>query len=303
MSAIVTSRHPTVDPRPVRRRAPATALLLAAFLIGASWPSAPLQADSIEPGVVMAVRSEVTGTPMPTSTVDTVVLPENHPPVARARSITVATDPGKATATVIDLQIDDGSSDPDGDRLAFLLEPFGPFPLGATAVQLIVADGTVASVAPAIITVVDCEPPRIVNGARQPVLFANDHQLVDIGFLMDARDNVRVIDISISVTQNEPVHAGPGDPSPDGVVRTDSAGHILGLSLRSERSDAGHGRIYLISTTAFDTSGNRKTASSAVVVPKSTSIFDLFDVIGQALSAVLAGTPLPYDSRAPTSPG
>ena len=165
-------------------------------------------------------------------------------------------------------------------------------------------DQTIAASQTSVTLVIgDVEPPRIVVAVRRPMLLRDDHRLVDVGLQLDARDNVRVIDITISVTQNEPVHAGPGDRSPDAVVRTDAGGHILGLQLRAEHAARGHGRVYLITTTAYDTSGNHCAASTAVVVPRSDRLVDLFDVIGEALVAVMAGTSLPYDSLVPTTSG
>jgi hypothetical protein len=219
------------------------------------------------------------------------------PPVVHVQDLVVPTDPGQATASVAASAFDAGSSDPEGQPLTFVASPAGPYPLGTTTVVITVSDGTSSSTATATITVEDREPPRVVCGATRPVLFADGHHLVDIGLTLDARDNVRVIDIQISITQNEPVHAGPGDPSPDAVVRRDSAGHILGLELRAERDPHGHGRVYLISTTAIDTSGNRSTSFCAVVVPKSRSLSDLFAVIRQAVLAELARVPLPFDSE------
>ncbi len=85
----------------------------------------------------------------------------NNPPVAACRNVTVAAGPD-CLAAVTTAQVNNGSSDPDGDPLSFSLSPPGPFPLGPTTVTLTAADprGGSNSCA-ATITVVDQTPPSI----------------------------------------------------------------------------------------------------------------------------------------------
>jgi hypothetical protein len=85
----------------------------------------------------------------------------NQPPVAVCQNVTVAADAnclGQVTAN----DVDDGSSDPDGDPITFSLDPPGPYPLGVTNVTLTVTDdGDLSDSCTATVTVVDETAPDI----------------------------------------------------------------------------------------------------------------------------------------------
>jgi len=81
----------------------------------------------------------------------------NHPPVAVVHNVTVtaATIGGSANAN-----IDNGSSDPDGDPITLTQAPAGPYPHGVTTVMLTVTDTKGASAqASATVTVNDPSGP------------------------------------------------------------------------------------------------------------------------------------------------
>lgn len=86
----------------------------------------------------------------------------NQPPVAVCQNVTVAADAsclGHVTAN----DVDDGSSDPDGDPITFTLDPPGPYPLGVTNVTLTVTDdGDLSDSCSATVTVVDETAPDII---------------------------------------------------------------------------------------------------------------------------------------------
>ena len=92
--------------------------------------------------------------------------PVNNPPVAVCQNVTVPS--GQTCPVVVDpSQVDNGSSDPDGDPISLALEPPGPYPNGLTLVNLIVSDGELADTCAATITV-DCEaPPECLAGLWQ----------------------------------------------------------------------------------------------------------------------------------------
>ncbi|NCO95378.1 MAG: hypothetical protein COZ06_25995 [Armatimonadetes bacterium CG_4_10_14_3_um_filter_66_18] len=73
---------------------------------------------------------------------------------------------------------------------------------------------------------------------------------------------------------------------------------MTGLRLRAERKGNGDGRVYLITATVTDASGNVTKKCRAVTVPMSQSAKDKDAVAAQVAAAVAAGVPLPYDSTA-----
>ena len=64
---------------------------------------------------------------------------QNNPPTAVCQDVTVDAD-ANCEAAVTPEQVNNGSSDPDGDPITLALEPAGPFTAGVTPVQLIVTD-------------------------------------------------------------------------------------------------------------------------------------------------------------------
>jgi hypothetical protein len=75
--------------------------------------------------------------------------------------VTKAAGPG-CTATVTAAEVDNGSSDPDGDAITFSLSPAGPFAVGTTSVVLTVTDSHGASSqCSATVTVTDTEAPTL----------------------------------------------------------------------------------------------------------------------------------------------
>ncbi|MEI6084388.1 MAG: HYR domain-containing protein [Verrucomicrobiota bacterium] len=85
-------------------------------------------------------------------------IPTNQIPVAICRDVTV----GSCQASVTANQVNNGSSDPDGDPITFSLNQTGSFALGTNSVTLTVADnhgGT--NTCQANIIVIDTTPPSI----------------------------------------------------------------------------------------------------------------------------------------------
>jgi uncharacterized repeat protein (TIGR01451 family) len=100
----------------------------------------------------------------------TFVLNVNQPPVAACKNVTKSAD-GSCQALVSAAEVNDGSSDPDGDALTYSLSPAGPYPLGTTTVTLTVTDTHGASSScTSTVTVVDDTKPSI---AAPPALTRN----------------------------------------------------------------------------------------------------------------------------------
>ena len=188
--------------------------------------------------------------------------PPNLPPEAICQDVTVSTEPGLCTA---DASIDAGSSDPDGDPITLVQDPYGPYDLGDTDVTLTVTDDMGASdTCKATVTVVDQEAPVISSVTASPDrLWPPNHNMVPVVLAVDATDNCDLVCQIESVASNEPVNGlGDGDTAPDWEITDD-----LTVDLRAERSGTGSGRIYTITVVCTDESGNSSTDTTEVTVP------------------------------------
>lgn len=140
------------------------------------------------------------------------------------------------------------------------------FPLGQTTLTYTASDsqGNFATVAQ-LVTVVDTSPPDLtVISVDKAVLSASNHKYVDVTLSYAARDSCGLVTTSVSVTSNEPVNGtGDGDTAPDWQVV--DAHHVR---LRAERAGSGNGRVYTVTITATDMSGNPTRRSVTVAVPK-----------------------------------
>jgi hypothetical protein len=75
--------------------------------------------------------------------------------------------------------------------------------------------------------------------------------------------------VAITVTSNEPDNGlGDGDTAGDWAV-IDNGNGTYSVQVRAERGGKGTGRIYTITATATDDSGNSSSASGQVKVPHS----------------------------------
>ena len=121
----------------------------------------------------------------------------------------------------------------------------------------------------ATVTVVDTKPPTINGSVSPTVLWPPNHKLVTINAAVAVTD---ICDpapsfVLTSITSNEPDN-GTGD----GDTANDIQGAQYGTAdttfqLRAERAGNGHGRIYTITYTAKDKSGNTTPLQLEVKVP------------------------------------
>jgi hypothetical protein len=103
--------------------------------------------------------------------------------------------------------------------------------------------------------IVDVAAPQVSCAVAQPMLRRLSNQLVDVGLTVSATD-----DSDPTPARQVLVYAQDGaDPAS---VQVGGA-----LMLRAERSASGHGRVYLIATTATDEAGNVGVDACSVVVP------------------------------------
>ena len=197
----------------------------------------------------------------------TVTVVDNEPPVLSCpvnKSVNMnagvcyaTVDPGTATAT------DNCSATVAGvrsDNLALNAN----YPGGITTITWTATDpSNNTTTCLQTITVVDNEPPVIAGeSASVVVLSPSNHTMRDVAISYTATDNCAVTSV-VNVTSNEPINGvGDGDTDPDWIV-TDNH-HVV---LRAERSAKGTGRIYTITITATDASGNTATKTVEVRVP------------------------------------
>jgi uncharacterized lipoprotein YddW (UPF0748 family) len=139
------------------------------------------------------------------------------------------------------------------------------YPKGTTTITWTATDSAgLTSAATQTITVKDAEAPVITHlRTDRRELWPPIHQMVTIRVSYDVSDNCGTVTTSLSVTSNEPENGlGDGDTAPDFTVVNNHE-----VELRAERSPFSDGRVYTVTVTAVDASGNTSTQSIDVTVP------------------------------------
>lgn len=187
---------------------------------------------------------------------ETSTLVMNHSPSARGNNITVVAN-NSCTASVTPAELDNGSSDPDGDSIVLSLAPSGPFALGSHSVLLTATDSYGASDSTTVtITVIDKSPPTISNVSATPsVIWPPNKDLVDVVINYETSDCSRVSS-HLNVRSNEPLDSSD--------VEILDAHH---LRLRRDRLGNRSGRIYTVTVLAIDDYGNLSSKDVRIYVP------------------------------------
>jgi len=132
-------------------------------------------------------------------------------------------------------------------------------------------------------TVVDTTAPTVVSSVAQPILWSPNHNLVNVGLSATASDNC-----ASSPTVRVTVYSNEGDQPPgddDASFSPDARDIAPGsLRLRSERSESGSGRVYLIVSQASDGS-NTGSSCAVAVVPHDRNDQSLGTVTAMAAAA------------------
>jgi len=197
--------------------------------------------------------------------------PSNNPPEARCKDVTVSADANCQA----DASINNGTSDPDGDPITISQSPSGPYPLGETEVTLTVTDDKgESSSCTATVSVIDDTAPEISVANNQLGMWPPNHKYKTFtvnDFGVSVTDNCGCcIEAKITgVSSNEPDDAkggGDGNTKNDIVIVDEGT-----VKLRAERQGGGDGRVYTITLSATDGSGNTTQATCEVIVPHDRS--------------------------------
>lgn len=147
----------------------------------------------------------------------------------------------------------------------------GTYSLGTTDVEMTVTDasGNEAScVFP--VTVRDTMSPQIVLTLSPTVLWPPNHRLVDVGTIVTASDKCGTPSVVLtSITSSgadDAVGSGDGNTARD-IQGANPDTLDFDFQLRAERNGGGEGRVYSVTYTTADGSGNSTHATARVVVP------------------------------------
>jgi hypothetical protein len=202
----------------------------------------------------------------------------NRAPAAEAGADQTLEAVGPSTPVSLD---GSASSDADGDALTYAWTWAGgsaqgasltlELPPGVHTFTLTVDDGNGGTdTDEVVVNIVDTTAPTLSFALLATELWPANHKMVTVARGIAASDIVDAsVDIAIDVVSNEPDEGlGDGDTAGD-IVVVDNGDGTWDIQLRAERSARGAGRIYTITVTATDASGNVTTASGQVKVPLS----------------------------------
>lgn len=146
------------------------------------------------------------------------------------------------------------------------------FPIGTHGVTLRVTDQAgETDTDQVVITVLDTTPPNLTLAVSPAVLWPPNHRMVAAEVAWQVAD---LCDPSAAARLMTATSSEPDDMVGDGDGRTtgDIAGADIGtpdgeVLLRAERSGTGSGRVYELTYSAVDASGNSASAVTTVTVP------------------------------------
>jgi hypothetical protein len=145
------------------------------------------------------------------------------------------------------------------------------YPLGTTTVTFTATDfsGNSASCSMTV-TVVDTTAPDITVTVSPDTLWPPNHKMVNIVATVTV-DDICDADPTVvltSITSDEPDNdIGIGDGNTTNDIQAGIGTEDYEFQLRAERAGTGDGRVYTITYTATDASGNEASADATVVVP------------------------------------
>jgi hypothetical protein len=119
------------------------------------------------------------------------------------------------------------------------------------------------------VDVLDTTPPVVTCSVATPVVNQTNHIMVNVGLAGTAEDSCEgTLPVTVDVYGDENDEESTGD----GIYSPDAKNVGVGtLRLRAERKGNANGRVYLIVTSATDSSDNRGFSCCTVTVPSSTA--------------------------------
>jgi len=197
----------------------------------------------------------------------------NNPPVADAGPDQTVEQTSSAGT---DVTLDGSGSTDDGqlNPLVYSWEwaggsasgvgPTVSLPARDTTITLTVNDGQFIDTDSMTVTVEDTIAPEIEISIGATSIWPPNHKLVKVASVSGVSDAVDPSpSVVITVTHNQATNgSGDGNTAPDWQV--DANGDI---SVRAERDGSGTDRVYTITITATDASGNNSVVTTTVTVP------------------------------------
>ena len=142
----------------------------------------------------------------------------------------------------------------------------GPFEVGANAVACNAVDSSNnRSSCSTTVQVVDTVAPTLTVTAAPTRLYPPNHKMVPIALKMPTTDACDALPtVSCTAASNEPVTGGGSGATAYDILWDDGQ-----LFVRSERAGTLNDRVYTVTCTSKDASGNATTATTKVTVPHS----------------------------------
>lgn len=228
---------------------------------------------------------------------DMILTVQNSPPEAQpgpaVQTVQVGIDPVRVVADVADFDGDtlsytwlkDGQSlgagvvetmqggDPVAIPDLFIAPGDIHFPVQETphVIELVVSDELNDPVKPSVLVIViDTQAPTLSPVPSVTILWPPNHELQPVTIAANAFDNGGgAITLAVAVESSQPPDTtGDGNTIPDYYIDSiDDETGIIELRLRSERAGTGDGRMYTITITATDESGNSSKAVVTIRAP------------------------------------
>ena len=195
---------------------------------------------------------------------DVTIVPGNAAPTAACADRSVCNTAGTCEGSA---DVNNGSSDADGDAITLAYSPAGPYASGTTSVTLTVGDGQTTSTCSANVTINDCEAPAITASAAQ-TLECTGANGATASFTTSASDNCAVTSTTCTAESGSIFPIGTTTAT---CTAQDAAGLTTSASTTITIVDTTAPSITCPGAQAAECTGN----SSASVTPAAASASDI----------------------------